>query len=167
MYDMVDPLPGALKLPMPKFVTAWTIVDLVMVALRTLELPFIVAALFLIGYCQNEQNVSFIAGCRLILWLEFGMTAAIALFGLTGNIAMLCHRHWALWFTLVSHLITLASYGILVWQTLIFFKGFQLLAFTIAIISVTLFIMLRSALLVFNVISFFKAKAFFRERDGY
>lgn len=167
MYEMVDPLPGALKLPMPQFVTAWSIVDLVMVALRTLELPFIVAALLLIGRCQNEQNAALIADGRLILWLEFGMVSAIALLGLTGNIAMLCRRHWALWFTLGSHIVTLVSYGILVWQALIFFKGLSVLAFSVAIISVTIFIMLRSALLVFNFIGFFKAKAFFRERDGY
>ena len=167
MYEMVDPLPGALKLPMPQFVTAWSIVDLVMVSLRTLELPFIAAALLLIGSCQNEQNISVIAGCRLILWLELGMASAIAVLGLTGNIAMLCRRHWALWFTLGSHFVTLVSYGILVWQALIFFKGFSPLAFAVAIISVALFIMLRSALLVFNFISFFKAKAFYRERDGY
>ena len=167
MYDMVDPLPGALKLPMPQFVTAWSIVDLVMVSLRALEIPFIVAALFLIGRCQTDQNAACIAGIRLVLWLEFGMASAITLLGMTGNISMLCHRHWALWFSLGSHIVTLASYGILVWQALIIFKGFELLPFTIAIISVTLFIMFRCALLVFNFIAFFKAKAFFRERDGY
>ena len=167
MYEMVDPLPGALKLPMPQFVTAWSIVDLVMVALRTMELPFIAAALLLIGSLQNEQNIAFIAGCRLILWLELGIASAIALLGLTGNIAMLCRRHWALWFTLGSHIVTFVSYGIFIWQVLIFFKGFTPLAFVVAIISASLFVMLRSALLVFNCIGFFKAKAFFRERDGY
>ena len=167
MHDMVDPLPGALKLPMPQFVTAWSIVDLVMVSLRTLEIPFIVAALLLIGRCQTDQNAVCTAGVRLALWLEFGMVSAITLLGMTGNIAMLCRRHWALWFSLGSHLVTLVSYGILVWQAVILSKGFERLAFIIAIIAVTLFIMLRCALLVFNFIAFFKAKAFFRERDGY
>ena len=167
MYEMVDPLPGALKLPMPQFVIAWSIVDLVMASVRTFELPFIAAALLFIGQYQTDQNLAFIAACRLILWLELGMAAAIGVLGLTGNIAMLCRRHWALWFTLASHAATLVSYGVLVWQAVMFFKGYSPLAFTVAIISVSLFIMLRSALLVFNVISFFKAKAFFRERDGY
>ena len=167
MFEMVDPLPGALRLKMPRFVTAWTIVDLVMCSLRTLELPFIVAALFLLGRCEAPQNELCITGCRLILWLEFSSVLAIALTGLTGNIAMLCRRHWAQYFCFFCALLTLVNFGIMVWQTLICFKGSPTLTFSIAVIAVTLVIMLRTALLVFNLLSLVRARLFFKERDGY
>ena len=167
MFEMVDPLPGALKLKRPRFVIAWSIVDLVMSALRTLELPFVIAALFLLGRCETPQNELCISGCRLILWLEFSSVIAIGLAGLTGNIAMLCRRRWAQYVCFISSVLTLASFGILVWQALIFFKGSSILVFSIAIIAVTVFIMIRTALLVFNLLSLFKARLFFRERDGY
>lgn len=167
MFEMVDPLPGALKLKMPGFVVAWSIVDLVMCALRTLELPFIVAALFLIGRHETAQNAALISGYRLALWLEFSMVIAIALTGLTGNIAMLCRRNWSQYFCFLSAFLTLVSYGILIWQVCICFKASSLFSLSMAIIGVTLFIMLRTALLVFDLISICKARLFFRERDGY
>ena len=64
-------------------------------------------------------------------------------------------------------MLTLLSYGVLVWQTLLFFKGGALLAFIITMIAVTIFIMIRIALQVFDLISIFKARHFFLERDGY
>lgn len=167
MFEMVDPLPGALRLKMPRFVIAWSIVDLVMSALRALELPFIVAALCLIGRHATAQNAEFISSCRLILWLEFAMVTAVAVTGLAGNISMLCRRNFAQYLCMLSSFFTAVSYGVLVWQTLLFFNKSAVFTFCIAIIGVTLFIMLRVALLVFNLLSIFKARLFFRERDGY
>lgn len=167
MFEMVDPLPGALKLKMPGFVIAWSIVDLVMCALRTLEIPFVIAALFLIGRFEETQSAVYVSGCRLILWLEFSTVIAISLMGLTGNIAMLCRRHWAMYFCWIASFLTLISYGVLVWQVMIFFNKATFAVFSMAIIAVTVLIMLRIALLVFNILSIFRARLFFRERDGY
>ena len=166
MYDMVDPLPGALRLRMPGFVTAWSIVDLVMTSLRTLELPFITAALLLMGSCMKECSFC-TSGLRLALYLELGFASAITFFGLMGNSAMICRRHWSLGFSLISHLLTLASFGILVWQAVMICRGLSQMTLAIVLVSVSLFILLRTALLVFNFIAFFKAKAFFLERDGF
>ena len=167
MFEMVDPLPGAFRLKMPRFVIAWSIIDLVMTALRTLELPFIIAALFLIGRHQFSADPSLIAGWKLVLWLEFSIVTAISVTGLAGNICMLCRRNFAQYICLLSALFTLVSYGFLVWQTLILFNRSSVPFFCIAIIAVTLIIMLRTALLVFNLLSIFKARSFFKERDGY
>ena len=170
MFEMVDPLPGALRLKMPRFVIAWSIVDLVLCSLRALELPFLIAALILMESCgcsAPDKCIVTRGGLSLILWLELGSACAVAVTGLAGNIGMLCRRHWSLYFCFAALLFTLASYGIMVWQTLLCFKGSATLVFVIAIIAVLLFIMLRTALLVFNTISLFKAKHFFKERDGY
>ena len=167
MFEMVDPLPGALRLKMPGFVIAWRIVDLVLCALRTLELPFIILLLVLLGDVQNSRQALFVADCRLVLWLEFGFATAISAVGLTGNIAMLCRRNWSQYFCFVSALITLVNFGIAVWQTMLLCRtgSPELLCF--AIIAITLFIMLRTAFLVFDLIALFKARRFFKERDGY
>ena len=167
MFEMVDPLPGAFRLKMPGFVVAWSIIDLVMTALRTLELPFIIAGLFLIDRYQPAADPVSAAGIRLALWLGFAIVIAISAAGLAGNICMLCRRNFAQYLCLSAAFFTLAGYGILVWQTFIFFSSSPVPVFIISIIAVTLFIMLRSALLVFNFLSIFKARSFFKERDGY
>lgn len=167
MFEMVDPLPGALKLRMSKFVIGWSIVDLVMTALRTLELPFILAAFFLLGRFATPENGALLDNVRLILYLEAALVSALSLTGLMGNIGLLCRRHWALWCCLLSNILTIAGYALLVYQALLVGKFTSLLTFSIIMASVTLFILFRCALVVFNFIHFFKAKAFFRERDGY
>ena len=166
MFEMVDPLPGALRLKMPRFVIAWSIVDLVLCSLRAVELPFLIALLFLLD-CDCGKCAIHTGKYHLILWLEIASVIAIALTGITGNIAMLCRRNWAQYFCFGSALLTLCSYGVLVWQTLLFFRGGSPLAFIITMIAVTLFIMIRMALLVFDLLSIFKARLFFLERDGY
>ncbi|MBR2373146.1 MAG: hypothetical protein IKA87_02840 [Lentisphaeria bacterium] len=160
MYDMIDPLPGALKLKMPNFTVAWTIVDLVMVALRTLELPFIVFFLIFVGKSGN-------AAFMWALIAELISVVLIAAAGLTGNIAMLCRRRWAVGICAVSAFFTFLSYAVLVWQLLVVYRSTSLLVLCCVIAGAAIFIMLRTALLVFNVISLVKARAFFRERDGF
>ena len=167
MFEMVDPLPGALKLKMPRFVIAWTIVDLVMCSLRTLELPFVVTALFLLNCHDPDIGPARLASLRLIFWLELGSVLAIVLSGLPGNIAMLCRRRCAQYFGLICSFMTLVSYGIVVWQMLIFLGPCSFFALSMGVIAVTLFIMMRIALLVFNLLSLFRARLFFKERDGY
>ena len=166
MFEMVDPLPGALRLKMPRFVIAWSIVDLVLCSLRAVELPFLIALLFLLD-CDCGKCFLHTGKYHLILWLEIASVIAIALTGITGNIAMLCRRNWAQYFCFASAVLTLLSYGVLVWQTLLFFKGGPPLVFIITMIAVTIFIMIRIALQVFDLISIFKARHFFLERDGY
>ena len=169
MFEMVDPLPGALRLKMPRFVIAWSIVDLVLCSLRALELPFLIAALILMERCgcAAPDKCPVTHSLSLILWLEVASAGAVAVTGLAGNIGMLCRRRWALYFCSVTLLLTLASYGIMMWQTLLCAKGSEPFVFVIALIAALLFIMLRMALLVFNTISLFKARHFFKERDGY
>ena len=167
MFEMVDPLPGALRLKMPGFIIAWRIVDLVLCALRTLELPFIILLLFLLDDVRDSREALFVADSRLVLWLEFGFVIAISAVGLTGNIAMLCRRNWSQYFCFASALITLVNFGIFVWQTMLLFGSEPPEILCFAIIAVTLFIMLRTAFLVFDLISIFKARSFFKERDGY
>ena len=165
MYDMIDPLPGAFRLKMPSFTVAWTVVDLVMVSLRALELPFLLAALLLLDVAHEPANVR--NRLYLIIALELASVILIGVSGLIGNISLLCRRHWSLGFCLASALFTLLSYGILVWQAVLCnFTGSAMVLCWI-IIGVTLFIMFRTALLVFNLISLWKAVKFFRERDGY
>ena len=165
MYDMIDPLPGAFRLKMPSFTVAWTVVDLVMVSLRVLELPFLLAALLLLDVAHEPVSVR--NRLYLIIALELASVVLIGVSGLIGNIALLCRRHWSLWFCLVSSLFTLLSYGILIWQAVLCnFTGSAMILCWI-IIGVTLFIMFRTGLLVFNLISLWKAVKFFRERDGY
>jgi ABC-type phosphate/phosphonate transport system permease subunit len=113
---------------------------------------------------------SVLLGCLVVQALGasmFNLIIAIALTGITGNIAMLCRRNWAQYFCFASAVLTLLSYGVLVWQTLLFFKGGPPLVFIITMIAVTIFIMIRIALQVFDLISIFKARHFFLERDGY
>ena len=169
MFEMVDPLPGALRLKMPRFVVAWSIVDLVLCSLRTLEIPFLVAALILVESCNCSAPDKCVVshGLSLILWLELGSVCAIGATGLPGNIGMLCRRNWAQYFCFGSIVFTLASYGIMVWQTLVYAGKFTALYFAIAVIGALLLIMLRTALLVFNIISVLKARQFFKERDGF
>ena len=165
MYDMIDPLPGAFRLKMPSFTVAWTVVDLVMVSLRVLEVPFLLASLLLLDVAHEPANVR--NRLYLIIALELASVVLIGVSGLIGNIALLCRRHWSLWFCLASCLFTLLSYGILVWQAVLCnFTGSAMVLCWI-IIGVTLFIMFRTALLVFDLISLWKAAKFFRERDGY
>ena len=165
MYDMIDPLPGAFRLKMPSFTVAWTVVDLVMVSLRALELPFLLAALLLLDVAHEPANVR--NRLYLIIALELASVILIGVSGLIGNIALLCRRHWSLGFCLASSLFTLLSYGILVWQAVLCnFTGSAMVLCWI-IIGVTLFIMFRTALLIFDLISLWKAVKFFRERDGY
>ena len=163
MYDMIDPLPGALRLKMPSFTVAWTIVDVVMVSLRALEFPFLLAALLLLEMEPAAMRSRLI----LVIALELATVVLIAVFGLIGDIALLCRRHWSLWFCFTSVIFTLLSYGILIWQSVLLYSGRSAMVLSCLIIGVTLFIMLRTALLVFNVISLCKAVGFFRERDGY
>lgn len=160
MYDMIDPLPGALKLKMPGFSVAWTIVDLVMVSLRTLELPFIIAFLVFSGAGGNRA-------LQYVLFAELICVLLISFAGLTGNIAMLCRRHWALRFCIASSLFTLFSYIVMIWQLMMLYHGRSLVLLCSMIIGAVMFIMFRSALLVFNIISIVKAARFFKERDGY
>ena len=165
MYDMIDPLPGAFRLKMPSFTVAWTVVDLVMVSLRVLEVPFLLASLLLLDVAHEPANVR--NRLYLIIALELASVILIGVSGLIGNISLLCRRHWSLWFCLVSAFFTLLSYGILVWQAVLCnFTGSAMVLCWI-VIGVTLFIMFRTALLVFNLISLWKAAKFFRERDGY
>ena len=167
MFEMVDPLPGALKLRMSKFGVGWSIVDLVMTSLRTLELPFIIAAFLLIGRWATPENGALIANVRLVLLEELLLVCALSLTGLLGNIGLLCRRRWALWSCLYCNILTVAGYALLVWQAILIGKFTSLLTFCIIMAAVALVILCRCALMVFNVILFFKAKAFFRERDGY
>ena len=165
MYDMIDPLPGAFRLKMPSFTVAWSIVDLVMVSLRMLELPFLLAALLLLDVANEPATVR--NRLYLIIALELASVVLIGVSGLIGNIALLCRRHWSLWFCLTSSFFTLLSYGILIWQAVLCnFTGSAMVLCWI-IIGVTLFIMFRTALLVINLISLWKAAKFFRERDGF
>jgi len=165
MYDMIDPLPGAFRLKMPSFTVAWSIVDLVMVSLRLLELPFLLAALLLLDVANEPATVR--NRLYLIIALELASVVLIGVSGLIGNIALLCRRHWSLWFCLGSSFFTLLSYGILIWQAVLCnFTGSAMVLCWI-IIGVTLFIMFRTALLVINLISLWKAARFFRERDGF
>ena len=165
MYDMIDPLPGAFRLKMPSFTVAWTVVDLVMVSLRMLELPFLLAALLLLDVANEPAAVR--NRLYLIIALELASVVLIGVSGLIGNIALLCRRHWSLWFCLASSFFTLLSYGILVWQAVLCsFTGSAMILCWI-IIGVTLFIMFRTALLIINLISLWKAARFFRERDGF
>ena len=78
MFEMVDPLPGALRLKMPRFVIAWSIVDLVLCSLRALELPFLIAALILMERC----------GCATFLPEEgFWVSPIITQIGRENNIS--------------------------------------------------------------------------------
>lgn len=167
MFEMVDPLPGALKLRMSKFVIGWSIVDLVMAGLRTLELPFIIAAFFLFDRFTTPENAALLAHIRLALLVELVLVCFLSFTGLMGNIALLCRRHWALPYCFFSNALTMAGYGILVWQALLIGKTTSLLTFCILLASAVLIVLCRCALMVFNFILYFKAKAFFKERDGY
>ena len=84
MFEMVDPFPGALRLKMPRFVIAWSIVDLVLCSLRALELPFLIAALILMERCgcAAPDKCPVAHGLSLILWLELASAGAVAVTGL-------------------------------------------------------------------------------------
>ena len=167
MFEMVDPLPGALKLRMSKFVIGWSIVDLVMTGLRTLELPFIIAAFFLLDRFTTPENGALIAHIRQALWVELLLVCVLSFTGLMGNIGLLCRRHRALYYCFFSNALTMAGYVILLWQALLIGQTTSLLTFCILLAAAVLVILCRCALMVFNFILYFKAKAFFKERDGY